>query len=370
MKLRLTAFSLAAGLAALTALAQDTPPPAPPAPPPPATPAPAPGTPPGLLPPAQGIPVEEPDSFKSEKERQSYAVGWLFANREKSNAASSGAPTPGTDEVVAGMKDVLDGGKSVDYAIGAMLAMQIKRAEVDVDIETLIAAVRDSFAGQTGKLNAQQQQMVLQRVQNDVRTRIEARQKAEQAKALKAATDFLTENAKTEGVKATPSGLQYKVEKEGDGKNATEADIVTVNYRATLADGSEIEKNPPTGPARKTVRTLPKGIQEGLTILKAGGKGKFWVPPALGYGENGRPPLVKANAVLVYDIEVLSVEPLPKPPPANTTTPQPGRGPVTAVTPPITVEIPPKPGEKPATPPPPTPAPPPAPVPPPPAPNK
>lgn len=335
MKLRLTVISLA-GLTAIAALAQNPAPPAPPAP--------APGAPGDLLPPAQGVPVETPDKFKSEKERQSYAVGWLFASREKNNATAGGSPPLNPDEVSAGLKDVLASGKSLDYALGAMLAMQIRRAEVDVDTETLLAAVHDAMTGQQPQLTQQQQQMVLQRVQNEVKGRVEARQKAEKDKALKAATDFLTENAKVEGVKTTPSGLQYKIEKEGDGKPAAEGDIATLNYKATTLEGTEFEKSLPDTPSRKPVRMMPKGVQEGLAIIKSGTKAKFWLPPALGYGENGRPPQIKGNSVLVYDIEMLAAEPLPKPPPV---TGAPGKAPVTAVTPPISVEIPPKPGETP-----------------------
>ena len=68
------------------------------------------------------------------------------------------------------------------------------------------------------------------------------------------------------------------------------------------------------------------------------------MPPSLGYGEAGRMPNVKGNAVLIYEVELVAAEPLPKPPTAGT---QPARPPVTAVTPPITVEIPPKEGGKP-----------------------
>ena len=346
MKLTLTTLTLAAGLAALPLSAQDAPPPAaPPAPPPGAPPAPpAPGS-PGLLPAPEAAPAEVPDGFASEKERQGYALGSFFATREKSVASAAGTPMPNVDEMVAGLKDVLSGGKSVDYAVGANLAVQIRRAEVDVDPEILAQAVREAMSGQPPKLTPQQQQQVMQRIQSELSGRMEAKRKAESEKTLAAATEFLAGNAKAEGVKQTASGLQYKIEKEGEGKSATEGDMVTINYKATLVDGTEFEKNPATGPARKPVRTLPKGIQEGLTLIKTGGKAIFWVPSALGFGETGRQPLVKGNAVLVYEVELVAAEPLPKPPTAGT---QPVRPPVTAVTPPITVEIPPKEGSKPA----------------------
>lgn len=349
MKPLFSTLTLTAGLAAFSVFAQDAPPPA----------APPPGA-PELLPAPETAPAEVPDGFQSEKERQSYALGSFFASREKNSATSGGTAVPNPDEVVAGLKDVLAGGKSLDYAIGAQLAVQIRRADVAVDPEVLALAVREILSGLPPKLTQQQQQMVMQRIQNELTQRMEAKRKAEAAKTLAAATEFLEANGKAEGVKQTASGLQYKIEKEGEGKSATDGDLAMLNYKATNLDGTEFEKSPETGPARKPVRMLPKGVQEALGLLKTGGKGKFWVPPALGYGENGRQPNVKGNAVLVYDLELVAVEPLPKPPVAGKV---PGRQPVTAVTPPISVEIPPKPGDKPVeapkpgTPPPPPPAP-------------
>ncbi len=358
MKLTLTTLTLAAGLAALPLSAQDAPPPAaPPAPPPGAPPAPPPPGGPGLLPAPEAAPAEVPDGFKSEKERLSYALGSMLSAQEKNVASAGGTALPNVDDMVAGLNDVLSGNKSAGYGSGANFAVQIRRAEVEVDPEMLAQAVRETMTGQPPKLTPQQQQLVIQRMKTELQSRMEAKKKAESEKMLAVANEFLAGNAKAEGVKQTPGGLQYKIEKEGDGKSATEGDIVTINYKAMLVDGTEFEKNPATGPARKPVRTLPKGIQEGLTLIKTGGKATFWVPPALGFGENGRQPHVKSNAVLVYELELLAAEPLPKPPTAGT---QPVRAPVTAVTPPITVEIPPKeetrpapkPGAPPAPPPP------------------
>jgi len=344
MKLLLSMLTLTASLAAVTLTAQDAPPPA-------APPAPVPGappvTPPGLLPPPDAAPAEAPDSFKTEKERQSYALGSFFAAREKNAASAGGTPLPNAAEMVAGLRDVLGGGKSMDYAIGAQLGAQIRRLETDVDLEVLAQAIQEVLTSQPPKLTPQQQQKVIQRIQSELSERTNAKRKADAAKALEAATQFLASNSKAEGIKQTPSGVQYLIEKEGDGKSATADDLVMMNYKATTTDGTVFEKSPETAPARKPVKTLPKGMQEGIALLKTGSKAKFWVPSALGYGETGRPPHVKGNAVVVYEVELLGVEPLPKQPVAGT---PPSRPPVTAVTPPITVEIPPRPGDKPDAP--------------------
>jgi FKBP-type peptidyl-prolyl cis-trans isomerase len=303
---------------------------------------------PALLPPA-AVPATDPavpDPFKSEKERLSYVLGTFFATQEKNNASAGNHPVPNVEEVIAGLKEALAGGKSADYVSGATIGVRLKRLELDIDPELLFSAMRESFAGQPPKLPPQQQQLILQAVQTQLQNKAKAKRKEESDKALAAANEFLAANAKAEGVQQTPSGLQYKLEKPGEGKSATDADMVTLNYTATVLDGPEFEKNPAAGPARKPVRMLPKGVQEALTILKTGGKGRFWVPPALAFGETGRHPNVKTNVVCVYDLELLGVEPLPKPATPATTPGQPARSPVTAVTPPITVEIPPKPAGK------------------------
>ena len=342
MKPILSTLALAASLSTVSLMAQDAPPPAaPPAPP---------GTPP-LLPAPEAAPAEVPDGFKSEKERQSYALGTHFGSREKSNASMSGNPMPDTAEMLAGLKDVLSGSKSMDYAIGTQLGINIRRLEVDIDPEVFAMAVREVMSNQPSKLNTQQQQQVIQRISAEFNEKTAAKRKAEGAKALQAAEEFMATNAKVEGVKQTPGGLQYHIEKEGEGKSPTIDDIATMTLKGTLADGTVFEKSPDASPSRKPVKGLPKGLQEGLAMLKTGGKAKFWLPPAIGYGENGRPPLVKGNAVLTYEVELLGVEPMPKQPVTGPGGVSPARQPVTAVTPPITVEIPPKPSEKPAEPP-------------------
>jgi FKBP-type peptidyl-prolyl cis-trans isomerase len=357
MKLSLSTFTLTAALAALPVLAQNPPPvPVPPPPPAPGAPPAAaqPGQPPaqpGLLPPP-ATPAVEPDSFKTEKERQSYALGLFFANNLKQEEQRGGSPLPKPDELLKGMKDVLSGVKSLDYVIGAHLATQIQRAEVDLDAETLSLAVREALTNVPPKLNPQQSQEAMKRLNEELAKKKEAKKALENAKALEAANKFLETNGKAKDVKQTPSGLQYVIEKQGEGKSPTENEMATLNFKCSLLDTTLVERSPETGPARKAMRSLPKGLQEGLALLKTGSKAKFWIPPALGYGEAGRLGLVKANAVLVYEVELLGVEPMPKPaamvnPAAGSI---PGRPPVTAVTPPITVEIPPKPGEKPAPP--------------------
>jgi FKBP-type peptidyl-prolyl cis-trans isomerase len=360
MKLSLSTFTLTALLAALPLAAQETAPPkpatpppaagAPAAAPPPATPAPGqPAAQPGLLPPpSTPAPAPVPDGFKTDKERQSYALGLSFANNLKQEEQNRGTPLPKVDDLLKGVSDVLSGAKPLDYVIGAHLGSQIRRSEVDIDVESLSLALRESLSNGTPKLNPQQIKEAMDRLNAELAKKREEKRQLENAKTLEASNKFLESNAKAEGVKQTASGLQYTVLKAGEGKSPTETDLVTINFKSTTLDGNLVEKSPDTGPARKIIKSLPKGLQEGLALLKTGSKAKFWLSPALGFGDQGRLGLIKTNSIVVYEVELLGVEPAPKPgaalKAAAAANGQPPRQPVTAVTPPITVEIPPRPG--------------------------
>ena len=329
------------------------------APPPPLKPAPAPGAPPTLPLPLPGAPPvaaepaapAKPSAFPDAKERRSYGLGSFLGGREKNTLASQ--PDRGAvkvDELLAGLHDGLTDAKSPDYASGLAMAAQIKRAGVEIDAKLLAEALRTVLENKESKMPQEEVQAVMTELNNELQQKQMARQKAEADKNLAAATSFLETNGKAEGVVTTASGLQYKVEKEGDGPVPADKDVLTLNLRGTNTEGQEFEKSPEGKPSRRPMASLVKGLQEGVKLMKAGGKVRFWVPPALGYGESARGAMVKANSVLIFDLELISSEAPPPPQPqvsgivdsnGNPVPTPPQRKPVTAVTPPVSVEIPP-----------------------------
>jgi FKBP-type peptidyl-prolyl cis-trans isomerase len=334
---------LASLLLALPAIGQAPPPP----PAPPAAPA-APGAPGALLPPP-AAPAEVPlGPFKDLKERHSYGLGNFLGGREKQNAARNpDKTTVTTADLLAGLKDGLQGAKSLDYASGLAMAAQIKRSGVDIDPAVLAEAVAEAVEGKTPKIQPADVQVIMQELQTQIQTREQAKVKAEAEKNLAAATSWLETNGKKEGVKATPSGLQYTIETPGEGRTPGPRDVVTVNLIGTGAvDGNEFDRTAEGTPGRRALMALPKGLQEGIQLMKTGGKAKFWLPPALGFGESPRGAALKPNAVLAYSIELISSEEPPANQPEAATgpdglpMPQLKREPITAVTPPVSVEIP------------------------------
>lgn len=317
----------------------------------PAAPVPAPATPavPGdasLLPPPATPAPPSLGPFKDIKERHSYGLGIFLGNREKNTAANSPEKTTlNNSDVLAGLQQGLSGEKSIDYAAGLAMAAQIKRSGVEIDRAVLIEAVRSSLEGKEEKVPSAEVQVIMQEIQKSIKEREDARKKAEAEKNLAESTVWMTENAKKEGVKSSPSGLQYIIKNPGEGKPPGDKDLVTVNLSGKTVDGSEFDKSQPNVPARRSLAALPKGLQEGILMLKPGGKATFWVPPVLGYGDSPRGAALKANSVLHYEIELISSEVPPAPQPG--TAGQQPRRPVSAVTPPVSVDIPAAPGAAP-----------------------
>ena len=129
---------------------------------------------------------------------------------------------------------------------------------------------------------------------------------------LQAANDFLADNANKEGVKTTDSGLQYMILSEGggDGKSPEATDTVEVHYQGTLLDGSEFDSSYKRGQTIEFPlnRVIP-GWTEGVQLMSEGDKYRFFIPPALGYGESGTPGgPIGPNEALIFEVELVAVK--------------------------------------------------------------
>lgn len=125
------------------------------------------------------------------------------------------------------------------------------------------------------------------------------------------ASQFLARNAKQSGVVTTPSGLQYKIIKEGAGASPQPSDIVVVDYDGKLANGESFDSSATHGgPATLPVQGLIPGWVEALQLMKPGAKYRFWIPPELGYGEAGAGNgVIPPNALLIFDVTLLAIAP-------------------------------------------------------------
>lgn len=206
------------------------------------------------------------------------------------------------------------------YAIGVDLGHSLKPVKDDIDVAALKQGLDETLAGQPSRMSDEEREKIKSEVAAKFHERQVAERKAAGEKNNAEGEKFLADNAKRAGVKTTASGLQYEVEKEGDGPMPAAADKVTVNYRGTLLDGTEFDSSYSRGqPVTFPLGNVIPGWTEGLQLMKSGSKYKFFIPPNLAYGENGAGGKIGPNQTLVFEVELLSVEKAP----AKTEAPKP-----------------------------------------------
>jgi FKBP-type peptidyl-prolyl cis-trans isomerase FkpA len=126
-------------------------------------------------------------------------------------------------------------------------------------------------------------------------------------------------------IQTTDSGLQYRVIAEGTGPKPTASDTVTVNYRGIFPDGTEFDSSYSRNqPATFAINRVISGWTEGLQLMSVGSKYIFIIPPELGYGEQGYPPVIPSNATLIFEVELLDIpsQATPEATPEATTAPE------------------------------------------------
>jgi FKBP-type peptidyl-prolyl cis-trans isomerase FklB len=204
------------------------------------------------------------------------------------------------------LKDQKD---KVSYSIGMQIGFNLARQKVDINPDILAAGIKDSLAGKP-QLNPDQVKDVMAQFEKDM----EQKQKELGEKNKTEGAKFLEENKKKPGVKTTASGLEYIVEKEGSGTPPKATDMVTVNYRGTLIDGTEFDSSYKRNqPATFPVNGVIKGWTEALQLMKPGAKYKLFIPANLAYGERAMGPDIGPNSTLIFEVELMEVKPPPTP---------------------------------------------------------
>lgn len=190
----------------------------------------------------------------------------------------------------------------VSYALGMSIGHQLQQMNAtDLNIDDFAQAITDVFNGDA-KLSDAEAQAAVQDFFN--------RKAEEQAKAAKAeGENFLAENAKKEGVKTLPSGLQYKVLREGDGRKPSATDKVECHYEGTLINGEVFDSSYRRGEtATFGLNQVIKGWTEGLQLMQEGAKYRFFIPYDLAYGERGAGQSIPPYAALIFDVELIKVK--------------------------------------------------------------
>src|SRR5438552_16656342 len=204
------------------------------------------------------------------------------------------------------LKDQKD---KVSYSIGMNIGFNLRKQKVDIKPHILAAGIKDAIACKT-QLTQDHVKDIMAQFEKDM----EQKQKQAGEKNKTEGAKFLEDNKKKPEVKTTASGLEYKVEKEGTGAQPKPTDMVTVNYRGTLIDGTEFDSSYKRGqPATFPVNGVIKGWTEALQLMKVGSKYQVFVPSHLAYGERSVSPEIGPNATLIFEVELLDAKPAPTP---------------------------------------------------------
>lgn len=198
------------------------------------------------------------------------------------------------------LKSALD---SLSYALGMLDATFFKSQGVEqINYAMMNKGFEDVLKGKTTLLNNQQADMT-------VREQLQAFMRKKSEATIAQGEKFLEENKKREGVKVTPSGLQYEVLKMGDGPKPSDTSTVKVHYEGFLLD-SEV----PFDSSRKRgepisipLNQVIKGWTEGVQLMPVGSRFKFYIPYTLGYGEQGSGGTIPGGAMLIFDVELLGI---------------------------------------------------------------
>ena len=202
------------------------------------------------------------------------------------------------------------------YALGLDLGRQLKRQSLEVDSAQFTQGFKDALAGNPPLLSDEEVRATIVALQNEMRAKQVQAVKELTEKNKQAGEDFLAENKKKAGVVTLPSGLQYKILKAGDGKKPTAEDTVVCQYRGTLIDGKEFDSSfKRNQPATFQVNRVIKGWSEALQLMPVGSKWQLFIPSGLAYGERGAGAGVPPNSTLIFEVELVSIQPKTPPKP-------------------------------------------------------
>lgn len=198
---------------------------------------------------------------------------------------------------------------SVAYAIGLQIGGNLQMDSLMLDLDIVKHGMYDALYGNNPQLNDAQMGQIMQRFQQELIAKQQAKADAAGAENLKKAEEFLAENKNKEGVKVTDSGLQYEIITEGTGKSPVATDTVEVHYEGTLIDGTVFDSSYERGETIEfPLNRVIAGWTEGVQLMKEGATYKFYIHPDMGYGARGAGQNIGPNELLIFKVELIKVK--------------------------------------------------------------
>ncbi len=226
----------------------------------------------------------------------------------KKPASTTSAKKPATTAKTATPLTLTTDKDKQSYAMGMNLGMGLHRQGMTLDPALVARGMKDAMNGGKTALTEDEARTVIQKLQGDVRQKMEAKQKEEGATNRKGGEDFLAANKSKEGVVVLPSGLQYKILTAGTGPKPAATDTVSCNYRGTLISGKEFDSSYKRGqPTSFPVNGVIKGWTEALQMMPVGSKWQLFIPSDLAYGDRGAGQDIGPGETLIFEVELLSI---------------------------------------------------------------
>lgn len=199
----------------------------------------------------------------------------------------------------------------LSYALGLSMGNNFRSSGIEtINVQDFADGVAAVFYGSQPKMSYDEAKVEIQKFFTELQAKQEASAKAMAEVNAKAGTEFLETNGKRVEVKTTPSGLQYEVLTEGTGTQPKASDTVKVHYTGKLIDGTVFDSSVERGePATFGVTQVIPGWVEALQLMKAGSKWRLFIPSQLAYGPNGAGGIIGPNQTLIFDVELLEVNP-------------------------------------------------------------
>lgn len=198
--------------------------------------------------------------------------------------------------------------EKLSYSIGASIGKNLKKESPEIDLDLLLDGFKASFAGKSLKMSEPDMRSILNTYQTQLRQKaITARQLA-LLDNKKAGDAYLEQNKAKPGVQVMSNGVQFRVLQMGEGRKPLESDMVVVNYRGALVNGTEFDATEPGKPATLKVSALIAGWKQALITMPVGSKWELVIPSQLAYGERGVGSDIGPNEVLVFQVELLAIK--------------------------------------------------------------
>ena len=199
--------------------------------------------------------------------------------------------------------------EKVSYALGLGIGQQLAQMGAsDLNVDEFAQAIKDVLAGNELKVSHREAQGIVEQYFRKKQAAMDAERAAKGKIAKESGEKYLAENAKKEGVVTLPSGLQYTVIKEGNGRKPKATDQVVCHYEGFLLDGTVFDSSVQRGePATFGLQQVIAGCTEGLQLMQEGAKYRFFIPYRLAYGEGGAGQLIPPFATLIFDVELIEV---------------------------------------------------------------